>query len=130
MAKIDVQDIQWCDMVFEGRNKEYGAYSLRKHYSRFSTRAIIIAILGFALCTYAPILASILKSRNADNVVEVDLETELANVEMEQPEERPPPPPDIPPPPPAGQEVKVTPHAVVPPEAVQDEDIPERKSAV
>src|SRR3546814_11767889 len=65
-------------------------------------------ILGFALCTYAPILASKLKSRNADNVVEVDLETELANVELEQPEELPPPPPDIPPPPPAVKEVKFT----------------------
>lgn len=124
MAKIDLQDSQWCDMVFEGRNKEYGAYNLRKHYSRFTTRAIIIAIFGFALCTYAPILASILKGKNADNVVEVDLETELANVELEQPEELPPPPPDIPPPPPAVKEVKFTPPEVVPQEEVTEEDIP------
>src|SRR3546814_13146152 len=80
-------------------------------------------ILGFALCTYAPILASKLKSRNADNVVEVDLETELANVELEQPEELPPPPPDIPPPPPSVKEVKFTPPAVVPQEEVKEEDI-------
>src|SRR3546814_19860010 len=81
-------------------------------------------ILGFALCTYAPILASKLKSRNADNVVEVDLETELANVELEQPEELPPPPPDIPPPPPAVKEVNFTPPEVVPPEEVKETDIP------
>lgn len=124
MAKIDLQDSEWCDMVFEGRNKEYGAYNLRKHYSRFSTRAIIIAILGFALCTYVPILASIISERNADKNVDVDLETELANVEIEQPEELPPPPPDIPPPPPAVKEVKFTPPEIVPQEEVKEEDIP------
>ncbi|QEC51685.1 outer membrane transport energization protein TonB [Anseongella ginsenosidimutans] len=124
MAKIDLQDSRWCDMVFEGRNKEYGAYNLRRHYSRFATRAIIFAIVGFALCTYAPILASIIKGRNADNVVQVDLESELANVEIEQPEELPPPPPDIPPPPPAVKEVKFTPPEIVPQEEVREEDIP------
>ena len=124
MAKIDLQDSRWCDMVFEGRNKEYGAYNLRKHYSGFATRAIIFAIVGFALCTYAPILASIIKGKNADNVVQVDLESELANVEIEQPEELPPPPPEIPPPPPAVKEVRFTPPEIVPQEEVREEDIP------
>src|SRR5690606_26545540 len=76
------------------------------------------------LLTYAPILASILKGKDGNNVVEVDLETELANVELEQPEELPPPPPDIPPPPPAVKEVKFTPPEVVPQEEVTEEDIP------
>src|SRR5690606_34064344 len=124
MAKIDLQDSRWCDMVFEGRNKEYGAYSLRKSYSGYATRAIIIAIVGFALLTYGAILAENLKGKDGNNVVEVDLETELANVEIEQPEELPPPPPAIPPPPPAVKEVKFTPPEIVPQEEVTEDDIP------
>ena len=30
MAKIDLYDPKWVDMVFAGKNKEYGAYQLRK----------------------------------------------------------------------------------------------------
>ena len=29
MAKIDLTSKEWCDLVFEGRNKSYGAYDLR-----------------------------------------------------------------------------------------------------
>ena len=29
MSKIDLSSKQWCDLVFEGRNREYGAYKLR-----------------------------------------------------------------------------------------------------
>ena len=30
MAKIDLYDPKWVDMVFANKNKEYGAYQLRK----------------------------------------------------------------------------------------------------
>ena len=32
MAKIDLYDPKWVDMVFAGKNKEYGAYQLRKNF--------------------------------------------------------------------------------------------------
>ena len=35
------------DIVFENRNKEYGAYSIRKHYSERVNRAAVLAV-GFA----------------------------------------------------------------------------------
>ena len=35
------------DIVFENRNKEYGAYSIRKHYSERVNRAAVVAV-GFA----------------------------------------------------------------------------------
>ena len=30
MAKIDLIDNSWVDLVFEGKNQAYGAYQLRK----------------------------------------------------------------------------------------------------
>jgi len=36
------------DIVFENRNKEYGAYSIRKHYSDRLSKAVILSV-GFAV---------------------------------------------------------------------------------
>ena len=33
MAKLDLTSEQWCELVFEGRNKDYGAYYLRRSRS-------------------------------------------------------------------------------------------------
>ncbi len=42
------------DIIFEGRNKEYGAYDLRRTYSRRMTVAIVVMmamVLLFVLCS-------------------------------------------------------------------------------
>lgn len=45
MAKdLDVTCGEWCDLVFEGKNKEYGAYVLRKSSSRRHITAYLIII--------------------------------------------------------------------------------------
>jgi protein TonB len=49
------------DMVFEGRNKEYGAYMLRKLYNKHVTRATVIAIVLFVLFLSIPLIQSLFK---------------------------------------------------------------------
>ena len=51
MAKdIDLGSKQWLDLVFEGRNKKYGAYELRESSSRRHLLAIgVVVIAGVAL---------------------------------------------------------------------------------
>ena len=49
MAKIDLYDPKWVDMVFAGKNKEYGAYQLRKGTSGRNIKAILILIIAAAL---------------------------------------------------------------------------------
>ena len=49
MAKIDLYDPKWVDMVFAGKNKEYGAYQLRKGTSGRSIKALLILIIAAAL---------------------------------------------------------------------------------
>lgn len=49
MAKIDLISRDWTEMVFEGRNKEYGAYRLRKNAGKrnlYSLITIFIAALA------------------------------------------------------------------------------------
>ena len=49
MAKIDLYDPKWVDMVFAGKNKEYGAYQLRKGTSGRNIKALLILIIAAAL---------------------------------------------------------------------------------
>ena len=52
MSKVDLIDNNWVDLVFEGRNKEYGAYVLRKETGKRNLKsmllvfAVIIAIMA------------------------------------------------------------------------------------
>lgn len=49
------------DIVFDGRNRHYGAYELRALYQRHMTRALIIATAVCALLLTFPVLAHLLK---------------------------------------------------------------------
>jgi protein TonB len=58
MANIDLTRDGWCDLIFEGRNKAYGAYKLRKGTPSRNIKAIVtiavlaaILIIGFWLKT-------------------------------------------------------------------------------
>lgn len=49
MAKIDLYDPKWVDMVFDGKNKTYGAYQLRKGTSGRNIKSLIILVIAAAL---------------------------------------------------------------------------------
>ena len=50
MAQIDLTKNGWCDLIFEGRNKAYGAYKLRTQTGKRNLKAIItIAVLAALL---------------------------------------------------------------------------------
>ena len=42
MSKVDLIDNNWVDLVFEGRNKEYGAYVLRKDTGKRNLKSMLI----------------------------------------------------------------------------------------
>lgn len=106
------------DIVFANRNKEYGAYSLRKEYPRTVTRALIIGGILFTIGVLAPtIITALTPEPEKQAMVEVDL--------MKLP---PPPidPNEPPPPPPPPVEVpKVNTVKFLPPEVKPDEEVPE-----
>ena len=49
MSKIDLYDPKWVEMVFAGKNKEYGAYQLRKDTSKRNITALLILLIAAAL---------------------------------------------------------------------------------
>ncbi|HQI45675.1 MAG TPA: energy transducer TonB [Bacteroidales bacterium] len=89
------------EITFEKRNKEYGAYYIRKRYNRYLSRAIFIGIFAVAGATIIPFL--IFKEASSVNI-EKEVGAEFANLEAPKTEEAPPPPP---PPPPEAVEQKV-----------------------
>jgi protein TonB len=93
------------DIVFEHRNKEYGAYELRKRYSKRGTIALAVSLFVLFIAVGAPLIASIMKQRNYKKYLEKQTLVEMEKVKVKRDEIAPPPPP---PPPPAVKEVKFT----------------------
>ncbi len=54
-SKFDLYKIEWLDLVFENRNKTYGAYYLRQHYASNMARAMGITFTALSLLCGATI---------------------------------------------------------------------------
>lgn len=110
------------DIIFEGRNKEYGAYELRKTYNR----RLVIAIGGMAiLCALlfiGYVLANTFSPDEEKAIVVQDVQ--LEELKQEKKEEPPPPPPPKPPDPPKVEMAKFTPPKIVKDEEVKEEEKP------
>jgi len=55
MSKVDVLNSGWIDLVFEGRNKAYGAYQLRKESSKTTLVAFITGVGIIGLLVAIPV---------------------------------------------------------------------------
>jgi len=110
------------DLVFEGRNKEYGAYELRKRYNKRIAMALIITGAVALAAVAASVLADQFnkKSNNDVNVSEVV----IAQVKEAEAPPPPPPPPPKTPPPPKVEMAKFTPPIIKKDEEVKKEEIP------
>lgn len=86
MSKIDLASQQWCDLVFEGRNKEYGAYRARANKGKFQLRAIIIVLILIAAVTAILLAKSAVESALAKNRdMDSDQITELQELKKDEP---------------------------------------------
>ena len=110
------------DIVFEGRNKEYGAYELRKTYNRRLTIALIGMAVLCALLFLGYVLASTISASDDKNIVVQDVQ--LEELKQEEKKEVPPPPPPKPPDPPKVEMAKFTPPKIVKDEEVKEEEKP------
>jgi periplasmic protein TonB len=107
------------DLVFEGRNKEYGAYALRKTYNKRILMALGITISVALLTLIGSVLARTLGSGDK-NKVEIREVTLQEIKQEEEKKELPPPPPPKPPDPPKIEMAKFTPPKIVKDEEVQE----------
>jgi len=98
--KLDIIKNQWLDIVFEGRNKIYGAYELRKSNTKTTVRALIIGSVVFSLAVAAPLIISLLPDNDVD---EKDNDIRLTTVKL--PPKKEVVKPNLPPPPPPAPKV-------------------------
>lgn len=99
-------DLTLDEIVFENRNKEYGAYDLRKTYPKLMWRAFMVGTVLFILMIVTPFIIMKIKQMNAEETVEVEsnlVEVLQEDRIIEQPKEEEPPPP----PPPPKEEPKI-----------------------
>jgi len=110
----------WKDIIFRNRNKEYGAYQLRKDYDKYIVTSVLIAIAFAGLSLGGPMLYKLLipeKAVEVEEMIEVDL------AKLPPPPENPNEPP--PPPPPKVEMPKVETIKFLPPEVKKDEEVNE-----
>jgi len=107
------------DLIFENRNKEYGAYYLRQIYHKHIVKSVITAFIFFVLFVSSPLIYNYIKGKVDDaNKVKVVEYTTLA--EPPPIDKNQPPPPPVEPPPPLKSTVKFTPPVIKPDEEVTD----------
>lgn len=97
MSKIDLTTREWLELIFEGKNKSYGAYVLRQESGKRHNLAIVIvaivAVVGFSI----PKLIELAKSTQREVVTEVTTLSKLDKAaevkqELKKPINMEPPP--------------------------------------
>jgi len=87
------------EIVFENRNKAYGAFDLRTHYRSILTKAFILGTILFVVVVLTPFVIMKIKEMNAADKTEVNaklIDILPEDKIIEQPKDEPPPPPPPP----------------------------------
>jgi len=113
METNKILDADVLDIIFEGRNKQYGAYELRKTYNK---RLIVALIVMLVVCVFAVAATLVPKEKKEVAKQAVLQDVSLADVKEEKKE--PPPPP---PPPPPKEPPKIEIKQFTPPKIVKEE---------
>jgi periplasmic protein TonB len=120
MATNNIFSNEWCELVFEEKNHEYGAYELRKNSSKRHLRGLLIASIIFVFLVSAPMLLRQIMTKTVEKNVSVRT---LTDIKIDRPKEdeiiR-----ELPPPPPVRNTIKFIPPVIKPDELVADEEQP------
>lgn len=113
-------------MVFEGKNKRYGAYRLRQTSSKRHLYALVIVLIGMILLSLTPQVIGVVKelTKKTDLGPMEDV-VELSNlpVEPEVPQENIIKQESAPPPPPLKSSIQFVPPVIAADEEVIDDDV-------
>lgn len=93
MAKdVDLSSKEWTDVIFEGKNKEFGAYSLRSQSDRRHNRAVLFTLIGLVLVLVGGYLwgmYSDYRREQRELQLQAQLEQQLAQMQEEAANEEP-----------------------------------------
>jgi protein TonB len=122
MAKdIDLTSDKWLALVFEKRNRNYGAYALRNDSSNRHLKAIAIVTLVSLLAIFLPRIISAIAPEKVESINR-DEEFKMTEVNQEIPEEETVKALEIPPPPELKATIQFNPPKVVDDDKVTDDN--------
>ncbi|HEY1869460.1 MAG TPA: energy transducer TonB, partial [Chitinophagaceae bacterium] len=122
MEANKILNADFLDILFDGRNKEYGAYELRKSYNGRMVRSVIIMLSVCVLIFIGSKVAKAISDRSPKQMVVQDVQ--LEDIKTPEKKNEPPPPPPPPKEPPKVEVTKFTPPKIVKDEEVKPEEKP------
>ena len=92
MAKdVDLSSSEWIDLIFEGKNKNFGAYTLRKASAKRHNRAMLVILVVLFIVALLGLLANTVLQKNdarpEDQVEQALIDYTTEDVEDDEPEE-------------------------------------------
>ncbi len=84
---VDLSSKEWRDLVFEGRNQEYGAYDLRKNSDKRHNKSMILVIIALALIIVLGLTFNTVSNFIFQEDIKDEANQELVNVNMAAEEE-------------------------------------------
>ena len=79
MAKVDLIDNGWVDLVFEGKNQQYGAYQLRKNTGKRNVWALL-SVLAAAIIVWLIVIANVAIQNAMRENQSIDTDVELSKL--------------------------------------------------
>ena len=79
MSKVDLIDNNWVDLVFEGRNKEYGAYVLRKDTGKRNLKSMLL-VFAAIIAIMAAVAAKVAIENAFPKKVAMETDVELSKL--------------------------------------------------
>ena len=86
MAKIDLTSPEWCELIFQGKNKAYGAYKMRANSPKRHTWAMVIVVIIAAIGFSIPTLVKLATPKQKEVMTEVTTLSQLEEPEVKQEE--------------------------------------------
>lgn len=84
---VDLSSREWCDLVFEGKNKDFGAYEMRTTSTKRHNKAVLYTIIGAIIAVAAAVSIAKFQEYMAERRLAEEAQQEEVLIDMEQNEE-------------------------------------------
>ena len=90
---VDLSSKEWTDIIFDGKNKEFGAYQLRRNSDKRHNRAVLATLIGLIVILVGAYFLGMyddFRAKQHEAELQAQLEQQLAQMAEEVPEEEAP----------------------------------------
>lgn len=84
---VDLSSREWCDLVFEGKNKDFGAYEMRTTSTKRHNKAVLYTLIGAIIVVAAAVSIAKLQEYIAERRLAEQAQQEEVLIDMSENEE-------------------------------------------